>query len=145
MLLRRSRIGTASIQHNYDCNTRLTDVNRSGIAEKELNKYLETKGLRRVRIRMNCIVRYMRIHAPRTIIDSRHICWICEVVPVENKVVVVVSVAGTWLFDARRWLDPAVLADRQRLLQVRLALTFFFSVHDDVYTFPSSISMHISA
>ena len=87
----------------------------------------------------------MRIHAPRTIIDSRHICWICEVVPVENKVVVVVSVAGTWLFDARRWLDPAVLADRQRLLQVRLALTLFFSVHDDVYTFPSSISMHISA
>ncbi len=30
---------------------------RWGIAEKELNKYLETIGFRRVRIRMKCIVR----------------------------------------------------------------------------------------
>jgi hypothetical protein len=32
---------------------------RWGIAEKELNKYLETIGFRRVRIRMKCIVRFV--------------------------------------------------------------------------------------
>ena len=36
-------------------------IRRGGITEAQLNKNLEMKGFRRVRVRMNCIVRYFTI------------------------------------------------------------------------------------
>jgi hypothetical protein len=104
---------------------------RQGISEPALNKHLESLGFRRIRVRMQSIVRCMR--APRwtnskycglrrwrmsnprsgtptykppqsnpSFTDPRHR-----------------SSAGTWLFDHRRWLDPLDAHDCALLIQAR--------------------------
>ena len=80
---------------------------RRGISEPELNKFLETIGFQRVRVRMRCVVRFDLLIILRSLsVVSIAFILICR------------SSAGTWLFDNRRWLNPKIRSEKQLLTQV---------------------------
>jgi hypothetical protein len=86
-----------------------------GISEAEFKALMEKIGLRRVRIRMQCTERYVQNQ------NSFAVNWekISNIFHSFANMSLFGSVAGTWLFDERRWLDSKDFEDFKSLKSVR--------------------------
>jgi hypothetical protein len=85
-------------------------VGSNWVSERQFNKYLETIGFQRVRVRMMKVVRSYRP-------------YILRFVGLEPEYVLYRS-AGTSVFVGRRWLNPNDSPERQLLQEVCCALSW---------------------